>query len=95
MASDEVFSISSELPPVVSSSLDGDKELQDSFAARWEAVDAAEAERAAKSPSPEAPEPPVAIEPTESSTDTPHADQPTTTVRTEYGSSTREIITNK
>jgi hypothetical protein len=62
MASDGVFSISSELPPVVSSSLDGDKDLQDSFAATWEAVDAAEAERAARSPAPEALEALVAAE---------------------------------
>jgi hypothetical protein len=88
---DDVFSISSELPPVVSSSLDGDKDLQDSFAATWEAVDAAEAERAAKSAVPEAPEPPLAVEEPNQGHDEAPVESPPTTVRTEFGSSKRKL----
>jgi hypothetical protein len=88
---DQVFSLPSESPPIVSSSLDGDKELQDSFAATWEAVDAAEAERAAKSPVPEALEPTVAIEPTEASTDASPIEETPKTVTTEYGSSKKKL----
>jgi hypothetical protein len=89
--SDQVLSLPSESPPIVSSSLDGDKELQDSFAATWEAVDAAEAERAAKSPVPEALEPTVAIEPTEASTDASPIEETPKTVTTEYGSSKKKL----
>jgi hypothetical protein len=79
---DQVFSIPSEGPPIVSSSLDGDKELQDSFATTWEAVDAAEAERAAQSPVPEAQEPPAAIETVEPIADAQPLEQPPKTVTT-------------
>jgi hypothetical protein len=92
---DAVFSISSELPPVVSSSLDGDKDLQDSFAATWEAVDAAEAERAAKSSSPEATEaassPPVEVEDPKQGHDAPVLEETPKTVKTEFGSSKRKL----
>jgi hypothetical protein len=88
---DQVFSIPSEGPPIVSSSLDGDKELQDSFATTWEAVDAAEAERAAQSPVPEAQEPPAAIETVEPIADAQPLEQPPKTVTTEYGSSKKKL----
>ncbi|HSZ78874.1 MAG TPA: hypothetical protein VK775_15830 [Chthoniobacterales bacterium] len=87
-----VYTQSSEAPVVTTSSLDGNPELKAKWENDWDdilskPVDEQTAPEALEAASP----PPVAIGPTESSTDTPHADQPTTTVRTEYGSSKRKL----
>jgi hypothetical protein len=92
MASDPVFTQSSESPVVTTSSLDGDPELKATWNDAWDQIDA---ESAAKSTAPEALEPasppPVAVEEPNQGHDEAPIESIPSTVKTEFGSSKRKL----
>jgi hypothetical protein len=92
MASDPVFTQSSEAPVVTTSSLDGDPELKATWNDAWDQIDA---ESAAKSSAPEAlgpaSQPPVEVDTPNQGTDDAPVESIPTTVRTEFGSSKRKL----